>query len=179
MSFKEYALPPEMHQFERDGLFLFYDPVNFVWFRTDAVGKLLLDVLAWGGGVQEAAVEVARLSGIPLEIASAYVGGALQKLLEMGFLHRGEYVRSSRKSSFGGWAPLPAERIQECLSCPARHACPGGCQTLGGPKQDGAQARGLCPVFYGIAIDRLWMSAMAPMTAEPSSLPTSSAAPSL
>ena len=155
MSFRTYALPPEMHEFERDGLFLFYDPVNFVWFRTDAVGKVLIDVLARGGDVQEAAAEVARLSGASLEGASAYAAGALQKLLEMGFLHRGEYVRSPKKSSFGGWAPLPAERIQECFSCPARHACPGGCLMLGGPKQDG----GLCPVFYNIAIDRLWMSA--------------------
>ncbi|HEV2854950.1 MAG TPA: hypothetical protein VHC97_19315 [Thermoanaerobaculia bacterium] len=159
MSFNMYTLPPEMYEFERDGLFLFYDPVNFVWFRTDAVGKTLIDTLARGGDGQEAAAEVARLSGASLEVASAYAAGALQKLLEMGFLHRGEYVRSPRISSFGGWAPLPAERIQECFSCPARHACPGGCRTLGGPEEDGARARGLCPVFYGIAIDRLWMSA--------------------
>jgi hypothetical protein len=98
----KYSLPPEMYETEWDGLFLFFDPVGFVWFQTDAVGKTLIDTLARGGDGQDAAVEVARLSGVPLKIASVYVASALGKLLEMGFLRPSESVLPSR-------APLAAQ----------------------------------------------------------------------
>lgn len=101
MSCKKYALPPKMYGFERDGLFLFYEPVHSVWFRTDALGKVLIDVLTRGGDGREAAVEVAHLSGVPLEIATSYVEGSLRKLLAIGFLHESEPVRSHAPSPPG------------------------------------------------------------------------------
>lgn len=69
MGCKKYALPPKMYGVERDCLFLFLraGPLHLV--RTDAFGKVLIDVLARGGNGEEAAVEVARLPGAPLEIA--------------------------------------------------------------------------------------------------------------
>src|SRR5215204_3388402 len=50
-----YVLPHELHEFQREDKFLFFDPVNFVWFQTDRLGKGVIDGLSLGGGLWEAA----------------------------------------------------------------------------------------------------------------------------
>lgn len=92
MTATTYALPHEMHEFAREDRFLFFDPVNFVWFQTDRLGKGIIDGLARSGVAEDAALEVSRLAEAPIERARSYVAQALDQLLQIGFVHEGEYV---------------------------------------------------------------------------------------
>lgn len=86
-----YILPYEMHEFQREDKFLFFDPVNFVWFQTDHLGKGVIDGLARGGGLWEAASEVARVASAPIEDAEVFASRAIEQLVKIGFLHENEY----------------------------------------------------------------------------------------
>lgn len=90
-SAQRYVLPHEMHEFQREDKFLFFDPVSFVWFQTDGLGKGVVDGLSRGGGLRDAAAEVARLAGAPVDDAEVYASRAIEQLLRIGFLHEGEY----------------------------------------------------------------------------------------
>jgi radical SAM protein with 4Fe4S-binding SPASM domain len=103
-SMDRYVLPHEMHEFQRDDRFLFFDPVNFVWFQTDQLGKGVVDGLARGGTVRDAAEEVARLASAPVEDAEVYAARAIEQLIEIGFLQIGEY---QRKEFSSGIAKVP------------------------------------------------------------------------
>lgn len=99
-----YALPEEMHQFERDERILFFDPVNFIWFQTDFLGKAVVDGLSRRGCFDDAAEAVARVADAPLDDARTYTGKWIEELLELGFLHEGEYRRNE---PVGGIAKHP------------------------------------------------------------------------
>lgn len=86
-----YVLPPELHQFERDDRFLFFDPVNFVWFQTDRLGKAVVDGLARGGEIEDAAREVARVAEAPIPQATSFAECAITQLVELQFVHPDRY----------------------------------------------------------------------------------------
>ena len=89
----QYMLPPEYHWFERDEKHLVIDPQNFVWFVTDEKGKVTFDGLAKSGRPEDAAEALATLVGMsPASTAiTGYVSKYVEHLLEIGFLHEGEY----------------------------------------------------------------------------------------
>lgn len=93
-----YVLPHEMHEFQREEKYLFLDPVSFVWFQTDRLGKGVIDGLGRGGSLSEAAREVARLASAPIEDAEIYASRAIEQLLKIGFLHENEYRPREFKS---------------------------------------------------------------------------------
>lgn len=88
-----YVLPPEYHAFERDAKHLFIDPVNFVWFVTDEKGKAAFDGLARAGRSEDAAESLSRSLGISGDSPAVanYVEKYVKHLLDIGFLHEGEY----------------------------------------------------------------------------------------
>lgn len=87
-----YVVPHEMHEFQRDERYLFFDPVSFVWFQTDRLGKGVIDGLVRGNGdAGAAAAEVSRLSGAALDAAEPFARQTIDQLIEIGFLHRDEY----------------------------------------------------------------------------------------
>lgn len=92
METTKYVLPEEMYEFRRGDRFLFFDPVNFVWFQTDRLGKGVVDGLR-KGSPRDAASEVARLATAPREDAEAYVHKYVRQLLELGFVHEDRYEK--------------------------------------------------------------------------------------
>lgn len=104
MGTAEYVLPEEMHEFQRNGRSLFFDPVNFVWFQTDELGSGVVHGLARKAGIRGAVEEVARLAGAPIEAAEIYVDKCIRRLLNIGFLHENKYVRRPWR---GGLSPRP------------------------------------------------------------------------
>ncbi|MCP4549698.1 MAG: radical SAM protein [bacterium] len=94
MRSKTYVLPDEMYQFERSGRYLFFDPINFVWFQTDLLGKTVMDGLAEQGDLQRIAPVVAQLAETTVAAAQVFVDKYIRQLLQIGFLHEDEYVPS-------------------------------------------------------------------------------------
>lgn len=94
-----YSLPHEMHEFKRGDRFLFLDPVNFVWFQTDRLGKAVIDGLAQGGTTLAAAREVAAQANASIGAAHLYAVRAVEQLVQLGFLHSGEYQRRPFRSA--------------------------------------------------------------------------------
>ena len=90
-----YVLPPEYHWFERDAKHLVIDPQNFIWFVTDKEGKVTFEGLAKSGRPQDAAEALGALVGASPSSPAVtnYVSKYLQHLLDIGFLHEGEYKR--------------------------------------------------------------------------------------
>lgn len=91
------VLPPEYHQFERNGRYLFIDPRNFIWFSTDDVGKLIIKLLDERAGdindvIEGVAEKLGGKSEDDLSRISSYVVSFTQGLLKAGFLHVGAYV---------------------------------------------------------------------------------------
>lgn len=89
----QYTLPPEYHWFERDGKHLVIDPKNFIWFATDENGKTAFNGLAKSGRPEDAAASLAdalKVSAASPAVAN-YVSNYVRHLLEIGFLHEGEY----------------------------------------------------------------------------------------
>ncbi len=86
-----YVLPHEFHEFQREDLYLFLDPVSFSWYQTDRLGKCVIDGLTNGGSLRSAAQEVSAFARAPIEDAEDYSLRAIEQLLAIGFLHRGEY----------------------------------------------------------------------------------------
>ncbi len=86
-----YSLPHEMHEFQRADRFLFFDPVNFIWFQTDRLGKAVIDGLSLDGSLQSAAREVAQRANATFRAAQVYTQRAVEQLVQLGFLHQGEY----------------------------------------------------------------------------------------
>lgn len=93
-----YALPEEMHMFEREDRFLFFDPRNFIWFQTDQLGKRVVDGLLERGSIDDAALALSIFAQAPLEDARDFASRTIDKMLEIGFLHEGEYVLDDWKS---------------------------------------------------------------------------------
>src|SRR5262245_20174235 len=91
----QYVLPPEYRWFERDSKHLAIDPQNFIWFVTDEKGKVAFDGLAKSGRPEDAAEALGALVGMSSDSApvTAYVTKYVQHLVEIGFLHEGEYQR--------------------------------------------------------------------------------------
>jgi len=100
----QFSLPHEMHEFQRGDRFLFFDPVNFVWFQTDWLGKAVIDGLAQDGSMLSAAHEVAQRANAPIKAALFYAQRAIEQLVQLGFLHNGEYQRQTFHS---GIAEVP------------------------------------------------------------------------
>lgn len=95
MTEPHYVLPPEYHWFERDAKHLVIDPQNFIWFVTDQKGKVAFDGLAKSGRPEDAAAALGALVGMSSgsPAVTNYVSKYLQHLLNIGFLHEGEYKR--------------------------------------------------------------------------------------
>ena len=93
-----YALPKEMYEFQREDRYLFFDPVNFVWFQTDRLGKGVIDGLKLAGSIRNAALEVASLAGASPEEARQYTRQAVDSLVQLGFVHQGDYRRRELSS---------------------------------------------------------------------------------
>lgn len=95
MSELQYVLPPEYHMFERDAKHLVIDPRNFVWFVTDKNGKAAFDGLVQSGKASDAAKSLAELLGISetSAVVTRYTSKYVQNLLDIGFLHQGEYKK--------------------------------------------------------------------------------------
>ena len=91
---KALTLPPEYHSFRRGDRTLFLDPVNHVWFATDAFGVEVLSGLA-AGGLDEALARLAALVGRTTDDVALidYVATFTSQLQETGFLHEGGYSR--------------------------------------------------------------------------------------
>lgn len=87
-----YSLPKERYLFRREDRFLFFDPVSFVWFQTDRLGKAVVDGLADAGDAEKAAEEVSRVAGAPVDAARVYTTKMLRHLVDIGFVHEGEYT---------------------------------------------------------------------------------------
>ena len=98
-----------MHQFERDGEYLFFDPVGFRWFRTDRLGKAVMDGLMRGGTEEGAAEEVATVAAAPLEAARVYTRKALD--------------RCSTSASCNGSATRRSRRATDSPSIPTSSTC--------------------------------------------------------
>ncbi|MCP4557382.1 MAG: radical SAM protein [Herbaspirillum sp.] len=92
MTSERYVLPNEMYEFERDGRYLFWDPINFTWFQTDRLGKAVMEGLARKECSGETAALVALLAGTSIEVAEVYVDKYIRQLLDIGFLHTDQYV---------------------------------------------------------------------------------------
>lgn len=88
-----YTFPPEYYEFQRDEQSLFFDPQNFVWFKTDALGKKVVNSLARERSLETVAEGVARSTGGRPENAAVYVEKWIARLLQIGFLHEGTYER--------------------------------------------------------------------------------------
>ncbi|HZN09287.1 MAG TPA: radical SAM protein [Pyrinomonadaceae bacterium] len=91
----QYVLPPEYHWFERDAKHLAIDPQNFIWFVTDEKGKVAFEGLAKSGRIEDAAESLGALVGMSADSPAItnYVVKYIEHLLEIGFLHKGEYKR--------------------------------------------------------------------------------------
>lgn len=89
------VIPPEVHTFCREQQFLLFDPVNFVWFVTDVVGKRIFDALAASGGrvaaAYDAVEELAAGNGGRSE-AIRCVDNFVDQLLRVHFLHADSYT---------------------------------------------------------------------------------------
>jgi radical SAM protein with 4Fe4S-binding SPASM domain len=105
MTEKRYALPPEYHVFERDEQFLIFDPRNFIWFKTDSIGKTVFEGLARNGRPEDAEEELARLVGLSPSDPQVidYVSEYVRHLLDVKFLHEDEYNQVD-------WAPTLLDR---------------------------------------------------------------------
>ncbi len=92
----QYVLPPEYHWFERDDKHLAIDPQNFLWFVTDAKGKAAFEGLAKSGRMEDAAESLAELVGMSADspVITNYLSKYIKHLLDIGFLHEGEYQRT-------------------------------------------------------------------------------------
>lgn len=88
------VLPPEYHHFQRKDRYLFIDPRNFIWFSTDRLGKLIVESLAIRGLLRDAMDVVLKESGgeVSSDSALTYVDRFIRGLLNIGFIHSGEYV---------------------------------------------------------------------------------------
>lgn len=102
---KRYFVPTEYHIFERDGQFLIIDPRNFIWFKTDRVGKAAFEGIAKSGLPQDAAGELAKLTGADPGAGPivAYVSKYIKHLLDIKFIFENEYKEEK-------WAPSLLER---------------------------------------------------------------------
>src|SRR4051812_4347120 len=91
----QYVLPPEYHWFERDAKHLAIDPQNFIWFVTDEKGKVAFEGLAKSGKMEDAAESLGALVGMSADSPAItnYLSKYTKHLLEIGFLHEGEYKR--------------------------------------------------------------------------------------
>jgi radical SAM protein with 4Fe4S-binding SPASM domain len=102
---KQFTLPPEYHSFERDEEVLIFDPRNFIWFKTDRVGKVVFDGLAKSGRPTDAADELAKLANVSPDDPAVvnYISDYVQQLVAIKFLHEGEYDQID-------WAPTLLDR---------------------------------------------------------------------
>ncbi len=89
-----YTFPPESYEFEREGQYLFFDPQNFLWFKTDLLGKMTVNCLQQAENSGEAAAALAQATENEPEHAAVYVDRWLTKLFDHGFLQRGKYVHN-------------------------------------------------------------------------------------
>ncbi len=105
MTETRYNLPPEYHIFERNNRSLIFDPRNFIWFVTDSLGKAAFTGLARAGDADDAASEVAAFIGGGFDSAAIaeYVSKYIDQLLDIGFIHAGEYQEIK-------WAPSVMDR---------------------------------------------------------------------
>ncbi len=94
-------LPPRYTTFTRQEWFLLFDPVNVVWIRVNPDGKKILDSLKTEGTI--AGVCRAFAKEYPTEtmenIARA-IAPYIRNLVDVGFLHVGEYQLKKRDWSF-------------------------------------------------------------------------------
>lgn len=92
----KYLVPPEHYSFARDSKYLFFDPVNFIWFVTDGKGKAVVDEIARTQSSEAAAEALVRLLGYEIHSSAVaeYVDKYVGYLLRIGFLHEDEYKRA-------------------------------------------------------------------------------------
>jgi len=91
MTKEQLVLPSEYYTYERDGNHLIFDPRNFIWFVTDGLGKEVFDSLARFGNATDAIEDLSRITGISDSSLNSYVSKYVKHLLDIGFLHEGEY----------------------------------------------------------------------------------------
>lgn len=86
-----YVLPPECHVFERGDKFLIFDPVSFIWFVTDEIGKAAFEGLSRRGKVSDAIDELSKLSGADFDSVSKYTTKFVKYLQDIEFIHLDSY----------------------------------------------------------------------------------------
>ena len=90
---RTYIFPVEHYEFERDDRYLFFDPQNFVWFKTDHLGHLTVNCLKQSTSAHEAAVALGQATRNDPEDAAVYIDRWLTRLFDLGFLHHDKYQR--------------------------------------------------------------------------------------